>query len=108
MSFVNAAIDLIINCHSEMSVKSHLNVYVRIRPLSVKESMQCQDKKSSIFKSEVESKVFSMDNSRTTSVIHDNIILFGKTLTLIGRTRKANFQETNVLNQTKEGNQVRV
>lgn len=60
-----------------MSVKSHLNVYVRIRPLTVGETMDSKETNQSAFDAEVESKVFTKDNSRTTHVLQDNIIIFG-------------------------------
>jgi hypothetical protein len=54
---------------------NHLNVYVRVRPLNGKEVVQMQNIKSA-FDSQVE-KVFKKDNSRTISILQDNIMIFG-------------------------------
>jgi hypothetical protein len=55
---------------------NHLNVYVRIRPLTVRESVETQNT----------GKVFLKDTSRTTSVLQDNIIIFGNTSLLRNRS----------------------
>lgn len=54
---------------------NHLNVYVRVRPLNGKEVVQMQNINSA-FDSQVE-KVFKKDNSRTISILQDNIMIFG-------------------------------